>query len=156
MENASNALVMAGGILIAVMIISLAVFTFRGSAQFAENFERTSEDTNLEIFNRKFEIYEARDDLTIQDIVTVTNLAKDINMKNGESKNSIYYIQVILEGGGYNNKKNFEELSQSELYDEMKNLSFKNNTNTEVQKFSCSLQYNDKTNRVNVVKFKKI
>ena len=55
-ENASNALVMAGGILIAIMIVSLGVITFQTAAKFAKDYENNVVSTTLQAFNTKFEI----------------------------------------------------------------------------------------------------
>ena len=57
MENASKALLMAGGILIAILVIGLVVYMFNTSS----NLKKTSEDTELveqiAAFNKEYEAY---------------------------------------------------------------------------------------------------
>ena len=95
-ENAANALMIAAGVLISVLIISLAVFLFNSSSEFAELYYAEIDSKTTQAFNNEFEIYN-RDDVTIQDIVSLANFARDTNIKNGveNDKNNSIYIQVI-------------------------------------------------------------
>ena len=152
-DNASNALVMAGGVLIAVMILSLIVFTFKTSADFAKSYDDNVAQLNLQAFNNKFEIYN-RDDITIQDMITVANMAKDINIKNGLEKDtkSPYYIQVLL----YNGSKSLEKMPNSELIEFMENNTFKDST-VDAQKYRCrGIEYNPDTSKVSKIIFEKV
>ena len=152
-DNASNALVMAGGVLLAIMILSLIVFTFKTSADFAKSYEENVEKLNLQAFNNQFEIYN-REDITIQDMITVANLAKDINIKNGleDDSKSPYYVQVLL----YNGSKSLEKMSNSELIKFMEDNTFKDST-VETQKYKCKgIEYNPDTNKVSKIIFEKV
>ncbi len=81
MENASKALIMAAGVLIAIMILSLGIYliTTFGSLS-AKEHAKIAENQKLE-FNNQFYQYQGRNDITIYEIVTVTNYAKNNNMK---------------------------------------------------------------------------
>ena len=74
MENANKALLMAGGVLLGVLIISLAVYVFLTFSNFGESYDNRQSTVELSMYNNKFERYD-RDDLTIHDIISVANLA---------------------------------------------------------------------------------
>ena len=79
MENASKALLMAAGVLIGLMIFSLAAYLFTQfggtSAQIHENIETSQ----IEEFNSQFTSYQVQDQVTIHDIVSMANLATQNN-----------------------------------------------------------------------------
>lgn len=167
-ENASNALVMAGGVLLAIMILSLIVVSFKSSADFAKDYEENIEQLNLQAFNNQFEIYNNRSDLTIRDIVTVANLARDMNKKNGveNDEKSPYYIKVRI----YGETKKLEKSSKEDLVAYMESHTFKefnkDNAQADLQKYKCvgisdngmkeGIGYSDITKKVNAIIFKKI
>ena len=98
MENASRALLMAGGILIGILVATfMMVMLGKGGSLNAEY--NSQADNELVKFNSKFEIYD-RPDNTFFDIITACNLAYDINKKNGyDAQNSVQVTVVIDEGG---------------------------------------------------------
>ncbi len=55
----------------------------------ARDIQKQNEEQKLTQFNTQFTVYEGREDITIYDILTVINLAKDNNAKNSESENKI-------------------------------------------------------------------
>ena len=82
MENASKALLMAAGVLMGTLILSLAVYlfsTFRATAN--DNYDRMREE-EIAQFNSFYLDYEGRTNLTYYDIWSVINKAKDYNEKN--------------------------------------------------------------------------
>ena len=79
MENASKALLIAGGVLIAVLVLSLGVYFARNMAGSASNIYSDLDDSERTEFNQQFLIYEGKDDLTVADVVTIINLAQDSN-----------------------------------------------------------------------------
>lgn len=152
-ENMSNALIMAGGVLLGILLVTLVVFTFMGSADFARNYEEKMEGINLEAFNRQFEIYQVKErDITIQDIISVGNLAKDINEKNGiTDQRSEYYIKVTLQGTTVSNPA-IESNTQEQRIELIKDYSLK--ADRSVQKFTCKdIKYSENTGRVNEIIF---
>ena len=82
MENASKALIMAGGVLIGIVLLTLLVFAFRSGGQFASNTDDAIAQASINAFNSKFNIYAGRTDITWHDILTVVSLAQNINSKN--------------------------------------------------------------------------
>ncbi len=54
MENASKALIMAGGVLLGVLLISLAVYLFSSYAEYSSNAYERMEAAQIEQFNAQF------------------------------------------------------------------------------------------------------
>ena len=79
MENASKALLIAGGVLIAVLVLSLGVYFARNISDSASKIYSNLDDTERTEFNQQFLIYEDKDDLTVADVATIINLANDSN-----------------------------------------------------------------------------
>ena len=145
-ENMSNALMMAGGVFLGILLVTLVVITFFSSANFARNYEEKIEGINLEAFNRQFEIYQVKErDITIQDIISVGNLAKDINEKNEiTDPKSDYYLKVTLSGTTVSNPS-IERNTEEQRIELIKDYSLKSDSS--VQKFSCTdIKYSEKIN----------
>lgn len=112
MENATRALYIAAGVLIGLMIISLAVVLFSGLQSYVEEYRRQIEFNELNTFNNKYQKYinvdtanNILEPLTIQDIVTVAGIAYEdnsslnVNPEEWEdiSENSLY-VGIFLDG----------------------------------------------------------
>jgi len=79
MENASKALLIAGGVLVAVVIISLAVILYTIFSNHSREYNEIMNITHIQKFNSKFEVYIGREDITAQEIATVVNLSNEYN-----------------------------------------------------------------------------
>ncbi len=77
MENASKALLIAGVALIAILILSIAIYLFTLYSNQAKEYNDIISGTELQKFNSKFDVYIGRDDITAQEIASVFNLAKE-------------------------------------------------------------------------------
>lgn len=77
MENATKALLIAGGVLIAIIIVSIAVYLFFMYSNQAEEYNSTISAVEINKFNSKFYVYVGREDITSQELVSVANLAKE-------------------------------------------------------------------------------
>lgn len=90
MENASKALLMAGGILISVIILTIAVTLYSLYSGQAKEYGEIISTTEIQKFNSKFDVYLGRDDIAPQEIATVINLAKQydntVEIKVGMNK----------------------------------------------------------------------
>ena len=93
MENASNALLMAGGILIALLIISLAILAFNQMSDYKKSQSDAVKTEQLAEFNEQFVQY-TRDDVTGIDLLTLANKIVDFNQK-GSGAGEIDYNQKI-------------------------------------------------------------
>ncbi len=94
MENASKALLIAAGFLLAILLLSLFSLLFRQMGNSTAKVYSKLSEHDISEFNQKFINYEGRginvvredeegnkitNPLTIQDVVTLINLAKDNN-----------------------------------------------------------------------------
>lgn len=85
MENASQALLMAGGILIALLIISALVIMFANLQTYQSNETSNIKTQQIAEFNGRFVTYE-REDLTISDLKSVYNKILSNNERYPEFK----------------------------------------------------------------------
>ncbi len=143
MENAAKALIFAGEILIGVLLLTLMMAIFTGIANFSETVNSNIEMKVLYEFNEQFEIYDKRQDLVAQDVITILNLAKDYNHKVQEEN---LFIKV------------FYENNRIDTYSENKTYEFiKNNTdpNTPIL-FTCNItKYDTNTKKVKEIRITK-
>lgn len=138
MENASQALLIAGGILLAILILSTAVYMMGnvskwGRAQDAENEAQKIAEWNAEweAYNKKL-LYGA-------EVLTVVNKANQHNL--ADESNAEYIVTVTVEG----TNKNGESITNNNLVLYKKSI------------FECvSVGYSQKTGKVNSIKFKLI
>ena len=93
MENASKALLIAGGVLLAILVLTLYMYIYTKMANDTSEIYSALNHPETSKFNQKFLNYEGRgtrvildaqgnstfDYLTIQDVVTIVNMAKDNN-----------------------------------------------------------------------------
>lgn len=95
MENASKALLIAGGVLIALLVVSLAVLAFNQMS----NYQRSQSDLDkveqLADFNEQFTQY-VRDDLNGIDLVTLANKVVDYNQKTSGPGEIDYNQKITL------------------------------------------------------------
>ena len=93
MENASKALLMAGGVLIALLIISALILMFNQIGDYEKAQDASKKDSQLAEFNKDFERYLDDKDITGADIVSLINKVIDYNnkAKNGGVTNSVDY-----------------------------------------------------------------
>ena len=84
MENASKALLMAAGILMGILVLSLIVYIY---ATFSDNTQKNIKQMELNYltaFNSKYLSYDGREDLTYYDIANVATMARNDNKNNEE------------------------------------------------------------------------
>lgn len=101
MENASKALLMAGGVLIGVLIISLAVFLFADFGSTSAEINAKNAQQQITSFNSKFTAYQGYYDgegwkITIYDIVSLAAFAKENNDYYEASLGDDNYISVMI------------------------------------------------------------
>ena len=108
MEDATKALLMAAGVLIGLMIISLGVSLFSSMSAYTDSTQQQIEENGLQQFNEQFTKYincndtsgEIEFTLTIQDLVTVANIAYENNKKYGldSADANNYYVTINIPG----------------------------------------------------------
>ncbi len=177
MENASNALIMAGEILIAVLVISLFAYIVVQFGNFSMQMHQEMTESQITGFNNNFTTYSYRTNITAQEIATAINFAKQSNDDKELEWNdsSIYYTTVYIDGYNIFNSskyiKNKDEYKNNDKVDEViKKFIKDNNTkyfscNASLEKkgstvnkktYDTDIHYNDKTSLINRIDFHSI
>ena len=166
MENATKALLMAAGVLIGLAILSLAVYLFTTFGVASAEMHGQIEQDRINQFNAQFTSYQQRNDLTIYDVITVVNLAKNNNeyyeLNTSTNSNNYITVNAELKSGS---KANLERQSTEELQELIKKETDINNmidytdengtTYKGLYHYSCTVTVNDNTRRVNLIRFYK-
>ena len=100
MENAVKALLIAAGVLVGIMIVTLGVSLYTSLNNYVESTQKEISTKNIQQFNEQFTRYINYDEdtgeilktLTIQDIVTAANTAYENNRKTE------YYVKINIPG----------------------------------------------------------
>lgn len=149
MENASKALLLAAEVLIGMVVLSLMVYLFVTFGSDSAKIGKQIEENRLAEFNSQYNKYVDKDDVTIYDIVTVANLAKENNKyyELEESTEGNYYISIKKDG------VSMETKTQEGLTKDIKNEELENSG---LPKYKCLVTYSNTTARVKTVTFTKI
>lgn len=119
MENASKALIMAGGMLVGILVLTLAAYLFFTFGTQASKIGDRVKEQQIEKFNSDFTSYIDKENITIYDVITVANRAKAYNEKNELDETDVdYYITVSLLN---TSPRQYQHL-EKENDDEYKNL----------------------------------
>mgnify|MGYP001289040665 CR=1 FL=1 len=103
MENATRALTMAGGILIALMILGALFLMFNNLSSYQNQNDTSTKSTQIAEFNNQFEPYN-KDNLTLMELHSVYNKVNSNNTKNPE-----YKIEMIYEFNSNHKDRNLKE-----------------------------------------------
>lgn len=165
MENATTALMMAAGVLIGLLLLSVMVIAFNGAADLAKSYDDSVATTSLQAFNNNFEKY-TLGEIDIQSIITVTHFAKDYNTKNDLTDDDTIYIEVTCANERFDEKTDAEliQYMQDNLFyidsiDEQGNKTYKTDEqgNLIKKKYVCtSIEYNENTNTVTEIEFEEV
>lgn len=108
MENASKFLLMAGGILIALLVISALVLMFNQIGDYEKGKSNTEKVSQVADFNKEFMVF-TYDNIQGTDIISLANKIVNFNSKSG-MQNSINYdkkIKLYLNFGNKNKSGSF-------------------------------------------------
>lgn len=163
MENASKALLMAAGVLIGMMVLSLMVYLFISFGSTSQEIREEQAQKQLNQFNTQFTSYVGKNN-TIYDVVTAANLATKNNIyyeleHKGVATGKDNYISVYLENNnfqvkdrgwierGYNDirSKNYDDIIRAGLAD-LK-------ADGTLAEYTCEVKISTETQRVYWVKF---
>lgn len=136
MENASKALIIAGGILLAMMILSLVVYVSLSMSDIAESEDRRTLAEQTTEFNKSYLSYN-KSRVYGTDVITVYNKAEDNNIKNNDNMDYRIEINILDENG--------------------KNLNVSRDQEFKMAIFKCeNVEYSQITGRVKKMTFKKV
>lgn len=93
MENASKALLMAGGILTALLVIGALILMFNQLGSYQKGNSDAEKNSQIAEFNKKFEKY-AEGEINGTDIISLVNQVIDYN-KGDAKTNSINYDKKL-------------------------------------------------------------
>lgn len=105
MDNAPRALIMAGEILIAIMVVSLFTVIVTVFGNFSSNTNAKLAQSRITAFNSKFYKFQYRIDISAQEVASAINYAKESNDENdlnyigkinGTSDESDKFIRVYI------------------------------------------------------------
>lgn len=94
MENASKALRIAAGVLIAILVVSLITFGYRRISESKKVEEEATSNKQLSEFNKKFESYNKRA-IRGNDLVSLGNLVYSTNRNLAEDSEFIWYYKPM-------------------------------------------------------------
>ena len=124
MENASKALLISGGVFLAIVILVIAVQLFVGYRDVAETYDETMTMSEISNINKEFTKYLGREDIRIQEVVTAARTAQNYNEKYG------YKIITVLLGGEDLTSDDKENSYFAKKIKDNINKKYKINTNT--------------------------
>ena len=149
MENATKALLMAASVLIGILIISLGINLYIIIGEYVKESNKEREINEINKFNEQFLKYDGREDLTIQDVITASNIALENNKSHSNYDTSItatkekYYVDVYFTGNtGRDKIFNIDKSDLLRTYIE--------------DKIKCKVSVSTVTGRVFSLEFKKM
>lgn len=95
MENASKALLIAGGVLIAMIIASFGVYLYGVYHEHAENVMNRLTESQITEFNAKFTAFEGRE-LTTNEVISIMNLVREEN--NSLAGENGHKVNILITG----------------------------------------------------------
>lgn len=136
MENASKALIIAGGILLTMLILALVMYVVSSMGDMADSQDRKTLVNQIEEFNKSYEAYN-KNRMYGTDVITVSNKAKDNNKRYADDSN--YHVEVVA-------------------LDENNNvILIENNHDFKISVFKCiGVEYNQETGIIKKMTFKRI
>ena len=164
MENASKALLMAGGVLLGILILSLGVYLFTSFGGTSSQIHDNIEANQIAQFNSQFTKYVGNENVTIHDVVTMANLATENNkyyefpkMGNMPTGND-NYIAVLLDGArieyGYgDNQETIEQRYNNLILDAVNAIT---SASSELKKYDVQVELSETTKRVYIVRCNQI
>lgn len=151
MENASKALIMAGGVLIGILILSLAAYLFVDLGSTSAEITAQNAQKQITEFNSKFTSYEEYKDsdgnwqITIYDIISLAAYAKE---------NNEYYKDV--EDEKISVKIDNQEIQDNDSAQNEKLIKKYINEDGTLVKFKCdNIDYNSR-GKVKIIVFKAV
>lgn len=105
MENASKALLMAAGVLIALMTVVLLVVMFDNLSNSQNENVQTTREAQIIEFNNQFTTY-LRDDIRGSDMISLMNKVADYNARKGDNSDEKYQQMSLTIRRNKSNSRN--------------------------------------------------
>lgn len=156
MENASKALLIAGEVLIGIIILSIFVYVFDRMQAFSESYQDNSERQKIIVFNTQYTKYMTQTGsettyIYAEDVVTLVEQVVNWNKMTAIDSEKIELDILDISGGIiYSTQTALPEFVRSEFLTQYKLTGDPSQQNKEY-KFSCSVELNNTSGRVNRV-----
>lgn len=95
MENATKALIIAGGILLAIITISVLLYSFNTMSWFQESEQSLDEMEQINKYNQEYEVFNKKV-MFGTDVVSAVNKAISNNEKKNAKHGNEYFVNVIV------------------------------------------------------------
>ena len=96
MENASKALLMAAGVLIALMITGALLLMFNNLSNYQETNTQNTRESQIVEFNKQFETYD-RNNVRGNELISLTNRIIDYNERKTSDISDEKYEKMVIE-----------------------------------------------------------
>lgn len=108
MENATKALMIAAGVLLALLILSAAVVLYVSLQKNTNSYVEKVESTKISQYNSRFEAYRDKREVTITEIFSLVNYADERGSELGANTTvKINNSLINLHNLGYQDKINY-------------------------------------------------
>ena len=157
MENASQALIIAAGVLIAIVLISLGIYVYVSLHNVSSMQDEKIETEQLIAFNKKYEAYN-KSLMRGTDVVTVFNMAEqdrisygyNINVQFTMIRSNVYSLHRDTDGS--ETRVLGDRVIGNDINAIMHDEELKNDFKRRI--FSCTgVHYNDQTGRIDSITF---
>ena len=160
MENASKALIIAGGVLVSIIILGLLVLAWSGFSNFAQEKSDAELQEQISEFNKSLESYQ-KSLLRGTEVASVINKVRSNNQMYDDKISWQFELKdnivlevngtrvTILSSGVYNegNSNAYDNCTQDKSYfNEFKRLYFR----------CTGIEYSAKTGKINAISFQQI
>ena len=156
MDNAAKALLIAGGVFLAILIMALLMYMWSTAGSLSAEAQEAKKLEQITAFNKQYEAYQ-RKALRGNDVASVINKVRNNNKKYPESP-IVWKFKLkkeiidVLEVGEYKDNSN----GKCSAYDQMTNNKAEFSEFKKLY-FECTkITYNSKTGKVNSIEFTQI
>lgn len=154
MENASKALIIAGGVFLTIIVIGALVFVWSKTGAFNSSIEDVKEMEQITAFNKSFESYQ-KTLLRGTDVASVINKVRNNNKIYADNPEYQIEWEMTFEDAGAGLSNGTYKESNSANYNNMLNNEKKFKEFKGLY-FKCEeIKYNPNTGRVSKIKFVK-
>ena len=105
MENATKALLLAAGVLITIIVITLGVTLYSTFSNQTRGYSQVISNNQVQKFNSRFIVFLEREDITALEVVTAINLGKEYN------------VNILLDREEFTNSEDFLKSNGDNVYE---------------------------------------
>lgn len=152
MENASKALIMAAEILIGIIVLTLFVYVIVNFSEFSQNFDDKMLQQEIIEYNSKFEVYERKSEILVQDIVSLRNMVQKNNLDYNDTEYEYIKIRIVTDKTNLlsNEYKAIDKLKDNQIF------SLIELCNNRKIKFNIKEMKKNKVGKINLIEFEAI